>query len=85
MHNDASSNGNWFSADPKLNLVESVSSEEAIQKLTLTHQKEIVVAAIDDDTNGFIDYIHGWNFMGLADGRHITCETLKVTREAARL
>lgn len=40
---------------------------------------------IDDDKNGYIDDIHGWNFLGGKDGKNITKETLEMTREVVRL
>lgn len=39
---------------------------------------------IDDDQNGYIDDVHGWNFLGAADGRNVGIDTLEITREAAR-
>lgn len=39
---------------------------------------------IDDDENGFADDVHGWNFLGGADGSHINHETLEMTREMVR-
>lgn len=39
---------------------------------------------IDDDNNGYVDDVHGWNFLGSKDGQHIEDETLEVTREALR-
>ena len=34
----------------------------------------------DDDRNGYVDDVRGWNFIGGADGRSINNETLEVTR-----
>ncbi len=34
----------------------------------------------DDDGNGYVDDIHGWNFLGGADGRSVIKESLEVTR-----
>jgi len=39
---------------------------------------------VDDDQNGYVDDVHGWNFLGSKDGKHIDKETLEVTREALR-
>lgn len=50
-----------------------------------TNPKEIPGNCIDDDNNGYIDDIHGWNYLVKADGSKITGETLEVTRELARL
>jgi len=34
----------------------------------------------DDDGNGFIDDVHGWNFLGNPEGENIKYETLELTR-----
>lgn len=39
----------------------------------------------DDDGNGYVDDIHGWNFLGGKDGRNVLHETLELTREYVRL
>lgn len=39
---------------------------------------------VDDDKNGYVDDVYGWNFLGSKDGKHIEQETLEVTREALR-
>jgi subtilisin family serine protease len=36
-----------------------------------TNPKEIPYNGIDDDKNGYIDDIHGWNFLGGRDGQNI--------------
>jgi cell wall-associated protease len=36
---------------------------------------------IDDDGNGLVDDVHGWNYLGGADGQNIHNETLEMTRE----
>ncbi|MCB2196228.1 MAG: S8 family serine peptidase [Bacteroidetes bacterium] len=41
---------------------------------------EIADNGIDDDNNGYTDDIHGWNFLGNADGENISNETLEITR-----
>lgn len=41
---------------------------------------EIPENGIDDDNNGYIDDIHGWNFIGNSKGENITYENLEVTR-----
>lgn len=41
---------------------------------------EIPNNGIDDDKNGFIDDINGWDFLGAADGRDIKDEQLESTR-----
>lgn len=39
----------------------------------------------DDDNNGYVDDIHGWNFLGGKDGQSVNHETLELTREYAKL
>ncbi|MCB0350412.1 MAG: S8 family serine peptidase [Bdellovibrionales bacterium] len=39
---------------------------------------------LDDDNNGYVDDVHGWNFIGGSDGSHINYETLEMTREMVR-
>jgi subtilisin family serine protease len=41
---------------------------------------EIAGTARDDDQNGYIDDIHGWNFIGNPDGRNVEFDTYEVTR-----
>lgn len=39
---------------------------------------------MDDDGNGYVDDIHGWNFVGNAKGENIEFDTFEITREYAR-
>ncbi|NOQ23882.1 MAG: S8 family serine peptidase [Bacteroidales bacterium] len=41
---------------------------------------EIPENGIDDDNNGYIDDINGWNFIGNSKGENITYENFEVTR-----
>ena len=50
-----------------------------------TNTKEIPGNKIDDDHNGYVDDVHGWNFLGGVDGRNVGTETLEVTRIVAKL
>jgi len=45
-----------------------------------TNTKEIPGNGIDDDKNGYIDDIHGWNFIGNAKGENIGIDNFEVTR-----
>lgn len=49
------------------------------------NEDEIADNGIDDDENGYIDDIHGWNFIGGPDGRHVENDTYEVTRIYKRL
>jgi cell wall-associated protease len=50
-----------------------------------TNTKEIPGNGIDDDHNGYIDDIHGWNFLGGKNGRNIVVESYESYREYYRL
>ncbi|MEZ4891133.1 MAG: S8 family serine peptidase [Crocinitomicaceae bacterium] len=49
------------------------------------NEKEIPGNGIDDDNNGYIDDIHGWNFLGNAKGENQNYARLERTRILARL
>ncbi len=57
----------------------------ALQGRLWTNTREIAGNGIDDDGNGYVDDIHGWNFLGGPDGRSVNAETYEVTRIYARL
>lgn len=40
---------------------------------------------IDDDNNGYVDDIHGWNFIGGKDGQNVNYDNLEVARVYADL
>lgn len=44
------------------------------------NEKEIAGNGIDDDGNGYIDDLNGWNFLGNPNGENIKHETLEITR-----
>jgi cell wall-associated protease len=50
-----------------------------------TNTKEIPGNGIDDDHNGYVDDIHGWNFLGGKNGRNILVESYESYREYYRL
>src|SRR5450755_324548 len=50
-----------------------------------TNKKEVPGNGIDDDKNGYIDDIHGWNFLGGKDGKNIYATNSEADREYARL
>ncbi len=49
-----------------------------------TNPKEIGGNHKDDDGNGFADDVHGWNFIGGANGEDVHFDTFEVTRQYAR-
>ncbi|MFT3907911.1 MAG: S8 family peptidase [Ferruginibacter sp.] len=44
---------------------------EDLKPIMWTNSKEIPGNGIDDDHNGYIDDVHGWNFIGGKDGRNV--------------
>lgn len=59
---------------------------EDLKGVLWTNEKEIPNNGIDDDGNGYIDDIHGWNFLGSADGkRNIEFTANENDREYLRL
>ncbi len=57
---------------------------EDLKSVIWTNEGEIPGNGIDDDKNGYVDDIHGWNFIGGKDG-NVTEDTGEITREYARL
>jgi len=49
-----------------------------------TNEDEIPGNGIDDDNNGYVDDVHGWNFLGAKDGTMAGPEQLEMTRLVAK-
>lgn len=49
-----------------------------------SNPKEIAGNGKDDDNNGFVDDVHGWDFIGGKDSQDVNFDTFEVTREYAR-
>ncbi|HMI80094.1 MAG TPA: hypothetical protein VK484_14945, partial [Ferruginibacter sp.] len=45
--------------------------QEDLKPILWNNPKEIPGNGIDDDKNGYIDDVHGWNFLGGKDGRNV--------------
>ena len=45
-----------------------------------TNEKEIPGNGIDDDKNGYVDDIHGWDFIGGKDGTDVNQDSYELTR-----
>lgn len=61
---------------------------EDLKRVMWVNKNEIPDNGIDDDKNGYIDDIHGWNFIGGMDGdsiTHVDGDNLEVTRTYAAL
>jgi cell wall-associated protease len=57
---------------------------EDLKGVIWTNEDEIAGNGIDDDKNGYIDDVHGWNFIGGKNG-NVVEDTGELTREYARL
>ena len=53
---------------------------EDLKDIMWTNPGEIAGNGIDDDKNGYIDDIHGWNFIGNKDGKNVEKDNLELTR-----
>ncbi|MBI3134325.1 MAG: S8 family peptidase [Bacteroidetes bacterium] len=53
---------------------------EDLQGKIWTNTDEIPDNNIDDDKNGYVDDVHGWNFLGNPDGENLVHEQLEMTR-----
>ncbi|SDM13391.1 S8 family peptidase [Pedobacter antarcticus] len=54
-------------------------THEDLKSVIWTNKKEVAGNVKDDDKNGYIDDVHGWNFLGSAKGS-VDHETLELTR-----
>jgi subtilisin family serine protease len=50
-----------------------------------TNPREVAGNGRDDDGNGYVDDVHGWNFIGGPDGRNVGVDTYEVVRVYASL
>ena len=55
-------------------------THEDIRRVLWVNPKEVAGNGKDDDKNGYVDDIHGWNFIGGKYGRNVNYETAEVTR-----
>ncbi|MEE9408802.1 MAG: S8 family serine peptidase [Polaribacter sp.] len=53
---------------------------EDLKDVAWVNLKEIVDNNKDDDNNGYVDDLHGWNFLGSKDGRIVNADQLEITR-----
>lgn len=53
---------------------------EDLKPVLWTNPKEIPGNGIDDDKNGYVDDIHGWNFIGGKDGRNVKEDSYEAAR-----
>jgi len=55
-----------------------------LKDIIWTNKGEIPGNKIDDDNNGYVDDVHGWNFLGSKDGKMADPEQLEMTRLVAK-
>lgn len=60
-------------------------NHEDLKDVIWTNTDEIPGNGIDDDHNGYIDDVHGWNFIGGKDGANVGPDTYEVTREYKKM
>src|SRR6186997_1566578 len=53
---------------------------EDLKPIMWTNPKEIPYNGIDDDKNGYVDDVHGWNFLGGKDGRNVKQDSYEAAR-----
>jgi subtilisin family serine protease len=57
---------------------------EDLKEVIWTNPGEFAGNGIDDDKNGYVDDVHGWNFIGGKE-RNVDADTYELTREYVRL
>lgn len=60
-------------------------NHEDLKEVMWTNPGEIAGNGIDDDKNGYVDDIHGWNFIGGKDGSNVNADNLEMTRLMRKL
>ncbi|GAA4017932.1 S8 family peptidase [Hymenobacter fastidiosus] len=60
-------------------------THEDLKRVLWKNPGEIVGNGIDDDKNGYVDDVHGWNFLGNRQGQNIDVDLYEETRLVARL
>lgn len=56
------------------------SEHEDLKSVMWVNEDEIPGNGKDDDNNGYVDDVHGWNFIGGADGKNVNQDTYEITR-----
>lgn len=58
---------------------------EDLKAVMWVNEDEVAGNGKDDDQNGYVDDIHGWNFIGGKDGQNVNHDTFELTRIYRRL
>lgn len=57
---------------------------EDLKEVAWVNPKEVPNNGKDDDNNGYVDDIHGWNFLGNKEGKIVNADQLEITRIVKR-
>ncbi|MBD2724203.1 S8 family serine peptidase [Hymenobacter armeniacus] len=60
------------------------STHQDLKPILWRKPSEVAGNGLDDDKNGYVDDVRGWNFLGGKDGQNIAVETLEQTRIVAQ-
>lgn len=60
-------------------------THEDLKSVLWINKKEIPGNHIDDDKNGYVDDIHGWNFLGNSNGQNVNKDSYEAARIFYRL
>ncbi|MES2734339.1 MAG: S8 family serine peptidase [Bacteroidota bacterium] len=60
-------------------------AHEDLKTKLWVNKGEIAGNGVDDDKNGYVDDVNGWNFIGGKDGKNVNQDTYESTREYVRL
>ena len=55
-------------------------THEDLKPILWRNEKEIPGNGVDDDGNGYVDDVHGWNFLGGRDGRNVKEDSYEAAR-----
>lgn len=58
---------------------------EDLKAVMWVNTKEVANNGVDDDNNGYIDDIYGWNFIGGKDGKNVSIDSYELTRVYKKL
>lgn len=53
---------------------------EDLKEVMWVNEDEKAGNGVDDDNNGYVDDVHGWNFIGGKDGKNVNEDTYELTR-----
>ena len=53
---------------------------EDLDDVLWTNSDEVAGNDVDDDDNGYVDDVHGWNFIGGSDGENVDHDSYELTR-----